>query len=190
MRTFSSLLVLATLAVAGTAVNLPASFGHIATSAGCNGATIEHSSSIKVGGRVIQRFEIGCEQDKAAVRRTTTSPTHVCGLDCTTSCNNDAGGLPPISEDCDVLVDAINIFQGEGPSSNVVHAGRMDFLSFGTCMYWFANNSDEDLEYCWDDMAGLSPKAGGACFPPHQPFTSEGLCTSADGLWAFGAAHS
>ncbi|KAL0948481.1 hypothetical protein HGRIS_011050 [Hohenbuehelia grisea] len=116
-------------------------------------------------------------------------PLHVCGGTCANSCNNDAGQLPPVSEDCGVIEDAIQIFTGQGPTSFVLDPNHVETLTFGTCSYFFINTSPITLEYCWTDLSKTANAAGAACFPPAQPFTSEGLCTSF-GLWAVGAAHS
>lgn len=122
------------------------------------------------------------------------------------SCNNNAGTLPPVIDDCAQIKDAIIIFEGQTSPTFDVAAYGIETLTFGTCSFFFQNNDYEELEYCWSDLvryifnghllntfdaycfmqSSQASAAGSACFPPEQPFTSEGLCTASDGTWAVG----
>ncbi|KAF7416218.1 hypothetical protein PC9H_002483 [Pleurotus ostreatus] len=134
-----------------------------------------------------------------------SGPIHVCGAPCATSCDNNAGVLPPVDEDCETIDDAIKIFAGESPQSFVVAPQHVETLTSGTCAYFFINfnpvpasagdgtatgGNEGDIEACWSDLSTDSLAVRTSCFPPAQPFTSGGLCTSSDKSWAVGAAHS
>ncbi|KAF9495568.1 hypothetical protein BDN71DRAFT_1447489 [Pleurotus eryngii] len=195
MRAFSNVLAIAALAVAVSAANLPAAVNRMAVNAGCNDAKITHTSHVLVGNKQVTRTGLSCTLKGMAAREPSegtvaTDPVHVCGQSCTTSCSSVSGILPPISEDCGVIVSAIEIFKNQGPTSFVAQPQTMETLTFGTCSYLFVNFSNGRLEYCWDDMAITCATAGAACFPPHQPFSPQGWCTGSGGLWAAGASHS
>ncbi|KAF4583899.1 hypothetical protein EYR40_002397 [Pleurotus pulmonarius] len=132
-----------------------------------------------------------------------SGPVHVCSAPCATSCDNDAGVLPPVDEDCEAIDNAIEIFSGESPQTFVVAPQHVETLSSGTCSYFFVNynpvpasagdgGNEGDIEACWSDLVWSTNSLAvrKSCFPPAQPFTSGGLCTSSDKSWAVGAAHS
>jgi hypothetical protein len=117
-------------------------------------------------------------------------PTNVCNASCKITCNNHAGILPPIREDCAMIEEAITVMAGNIASTFVVDPNHIETLTFGTCSYFFSNlNSKKQLEYCWTSLSSTANAAGAGCFPPHQPFYPEGVCT-ASGSWLVGAAHS
>ncbi|KAL1942358.1 hypothetical protein VTO73DRAFT_6422 [Trametes versicolor] len=116
--------------------------------------------------------------------------TNVCGAICTTVCGQ-SGRLEPITEDCEQLVNAITILNGQIAPTFDVEPDHAQTITFGTCRFFFQNVGPTPLEYCWLSLAQVASAAGNACFPPVQPMSSEGLCIdSADAEWQVGAAHS
>ncbi|KAI0033923.1 hypothetical protein K488DRAFT_6398, partial [Vararia minispora EC-137] len=109
-----------------------------------------------------------------------------CGAVCTVSCTNSAGGLPPISEDCEQIVNAVTIYSGLISDDFVVSPFSLAQLTFGTCRYFFENLSSDNATYCWSSFASQASQAGTTCFPPNQPVRSEGDCTSTDGTFIVG----
>ncbi|KAF8586620.1 hypothetical protein K439DRAFT_1631506 [Ramaria rubella] len=187
MPSFTQLFTLAALVTVGLAASVSTVGAH------CAGAQLVSGDVITVGGHDIIRTTHSCSGSVSA-RQATTPDTdlNVCGLSCTTSCNNVTGILPPIQDDCDTIANSIGIFADTGalpPTFNVA-PDHVQTLSFGTCEMFLENFGSETLEACWSDMATNGNAAGSACFPPHQPFFPEGVCTSYDGTWAFGATHS
>ncbi|KAJ8508841.1 hypothetical protein ONZ45_g8903 [Pleurotus djamor] len=192
---FRSFATFALLAITAFAATIPEiNVAKIASHAQCNNPELVHNATIAVGDKLVLLTSIQCAPTTTESKLSSTptptptpsAPVHVCGASCTTLCNNDAGVLPPTSEDYIFW----KIFKNQGPTSFVVSPFHMETLSFGSCSYFFMNTSDHDLESCWDDLANTGDAAGAACFPPHQPFTSEGLCSSSDGQWSIGAAHA
>ncbi|KAI0776867.1 hypothetical protein BD413DRAFT_490977 [Trametes elegans] len=135
------------------------------------------------------------------------SAVDVCGAICTTVCAQPAqNALPPVSEDCAQLVNAITILNGQIPPTFIVAPQHAQTITFGTCRFFFENAAAPGpLEYCWLSLyvrphprwvceavaeAQVASAAGTACFPPVQPITAEALCAPADGAWEVGAAHS
>ncbi|KAF8509418.1 hypothetical protein BU17DRAFT_56119, partial [Hysterangium stoloniferum] len=114
------------------------------------------------------------------------APKDVCNNSCSLSCTNVTGILPPISDDCQTIANSISILQNIQSPTFTVDPGHVDTLSFQTCNMFFENVSPSTLEYCWSSLATNGIAAGGNCFPPNQPFFSEGLCTATDGTWAVG----
>ncbi|KIP01533.1 hypothetical protein PHLGIDRAFT_17135 [Phlebiopsis gigantea 11061_1 CR5-6] len=96
------------------------------------------------------------------------------------------GDLPPISEDCQTIVDSITIMNGSISSTFNVAPNTIEQLTFGTCRFWFQNNSNATLTECWTALAQAASVAESACFPPVQPVQSVGLCTPADASWQIG----
>ncbi|KAJ8521562.1 hypothetical protein ONZ45_g1770 [Pleurotus djamor] len=192
MRTFSSILSIATLAMVVSASNLPAAVNKLAVNVGCANAQLTSTHTVVVGTKKVVQNELLCTLKGGAVARAANTNTiSVSGQSCTTSCSNVSGILPPTSEDCETILQAFKIFKGNGPSSFVTQPQAMNVWSFGTCAYMFANFSpDTPLEFGFDDLAIRGPEAGAACFPPHQPFSPQGWCTGEAGLWAAGASHS
>lgn len=119
----------------------------------------------------------------------TSTFTNVCNEICTTVCGQ-SGRLPPISEDCQTLVDSITILNGQIAPTFDVLPNHAQTITFGTCRFFFQNVGTTPLEYCWLSLAQTASAAGNACFPPVQPMSSEGLCIADDAIWQVGAAHS
>ncbi|KAI0819692.1 hypothetical protein BC628DRAFT_966382 [Trametes gibbosa] len=115
--------------------------------------------------------------------------TNVCNEICTDVCAQ-SGRLPPISDDCDALMNAITVLNGQILPTFDVEPNHVQTITSGTCRFFFQNNGPEPLEYCWLSLAQTASQAGNACFPPVQPMSSEGLCVSGDSSWEVGAAHS
>jgi len=117
------------------------------------------------------------------------TPEDVCGEICNTSCGT-YGSLPPISEDCDAIKDAIQVFEGSSAPTFVVQPLHIQELVFGTCRYFFYNQDTQPLEYCWKDLADSGSVSETTCFPPTQPINSLAECTSLDNKWILGVSHS
>ncbi|KAM5530450.1 hypothetical protein V8D89_015890 [Ganoderma adspersum] len=187
---FAALLTAAVVAATSYASLLPRD------SAFCAGATTVSTSSIEVGGKTIEVAKLACgpsvnkRQAATSTALAVPAPTpDVCGELCQNVCA-DNGPLPPTTEDCQTIVDAITILNGSTPSTFLVEANHAQTLTFGTCRFFFENLSLNSVEYCWLSFAQVASAAGSACFPPVQPVNSEGLCLSPDALWQVGAAHS
>ncbi|KAK0200464.1 hypothetical protein DFS33DRAFT_1387668 [Desarmillaria ectypa] len=147
--------------------------------------------SYLVGTKAVELATVSCISTQPKKTLTERCPiASACEKRCTTSCNHVAGVLPPIGEDCTTIVDAINIFSANAPNNFTVKAEHTLTLTYESCNYFFANSGTRNLEYCWSDFVYSSVLAGKACFPPVQPFSSEGLCTGLDGTWAAGALRS
>ncbi|KAI0259509.1 hypothetical protein BC834DRAFT_833413, partial [Gloeopeniophorella convolvens] len=82
----------------------------------------------------------------------------------------DLGDLPPISEDCQTLDNAVTILSGSINPTFVVQSLHQQVLTFGTCRYFFTNLASSPLEYCWSSLSTQASAAGAACFPPVNPF--------------------
>lgn len=87
------------------------------------------------------------------------------------------GQLPPISEDCQTLVNAVTILNGQigtyqsacMPLSSsgsligkppvdpdfTVESNHVQTISFGTCRFFFENVSPQPLTYCWLSLVRL-----------------------------------
>ncbi|RDX44669.1 hypothetical protein OH76DRAFT_1359250, partial [Lentinus brumalis] len=98
----------------------------------------------------------------------------------------DLGLLPPVTEDCQQLVNAITILNGQIPPEFTVDANHVQTISFGTCRFFFENVGPQPLTYCWLSLAQTASAAASACLPPSQPVLSEGLCISSDETWEVG----
>ncbi|KAK0444996.1 uncharacterized protein EV420DRAFT_1648514 [Desarmillaria tabescens] len=155
-----------------------------------DGCSKVDSSLIWVGIKAVELATVSCASTEKRALTERCPITSACEKRCTTSCNHVAGVLSPIGEDCATIVDAINIFSTNAPNNFTVKADHTLTLTYESCNYFFANSGTGDVEYCWSDFAYSSVLAGKACFPPVQPFSSEGLCTGLDGTWAAGASHS
>lgn len=70
----------------------------------------------------------------------------------TTVCNNDAGVLPPISQDCQTIVDSILIFSASQSDIFNVTSNHMETLTFGTCSFFFENLGSTTLDYCFSSL--------------------------------------
>ncbi|KAF8512557.1 immunomodulatory protein [Hysterangium stoloniferum] len=183
MPSFTQLFTLATFVAGSLAIAIRQTGGH------CPGAVLVSSTTFEVDGAAAVHSTHAC--DLSAVPRTLPTVINVCSGSCSTSCNNVTGVLPPISEDCAAISNSATILKGilNSPTFTVA-PGHLSTLSFGTCSYFFENLSHNTLEYCWDTLSENGDVAGAACFPPHQPFSPQGLCTAGDGSWAVGASHS
>ncbi|KAF8531082.1 hypothetical protein JB92DRAFT_243534 [Gautieria morchelliformis] len=186
MPSYMKLLTLAATVAVGVVTAAP-SVDH----AKCAGAQLVSSTTLHVGGHDVLLTTHSCSP--SAVERRQTTPTtfvNVCGSTCTTSCNSVTGILPPISDDCQTIENAIVILQSTMSSTFLVQPNHLKTLTFGTCSYFFENIGPTELQSCWADLSSFGHAAGAACFPPVQPFFPEGLCTAYDGTWAVGATHS
>ncbi|OBZ72788.1 hypothetical protein A0H81_06963 [Grifola frondosa] len=173
-------------------------------SVACPGSSLISTSSIAVGNLSVELAMFSCstvtpEQDNLPKPKPTTTssatptpsptPTDVCNEICTDVCS-DVGQLPPVSEDCATIVDAITIMNGSVAPEFEVDPNHMQQLTFGTCRFFFENVGPSPLSYCWTSLAQVASAAASACLPPVQPVNSEGLCIPSDGLWQVGVAHS
>lgn len=119
----------------------------------------------------------------------TPTATDVCGLICNTFCS-DLGQLPPISDDCQVIKDSIQIFEGNSAPTFIVQPAHIQQLTFGTCRFFFENLGTVPLEYCWQDLANTGSVAATQCFPPTNPVNSLAVCEAPDSTWEVGVSHS
>ncbi|KAF8516637.1 hypothetical protein JB92DRAFT_2810146 [Gautieria morchelliformis] len=173
----------------------------------CSGAKLVQKTTISAGDQLIEYTSHSCSTQSVSRRGLFDSPPlcilfgtckpppppapmNVCGSICTNSCNDNAGDLPPTSQDCQTIANAIQIFQGTQNDTFTVAANHLETLTFGTCSLFFENLSSASIEYCFSSLSTEGIEAGDECFPPVQPFSSEGLCTGSKNLWAVGAAHS
>jgi len=101
----------------------------------------------------------------------TPTATNVCGAICDTTCGQ-LGQLPPTTDDCQVIKDSIQVFEGNSAPTFVVDPLHIQQLTFGTCRFFFENLGTYSLEYCWQDLANQGSVAATTCFPPTQPTNS------------------
>lgn len=87
-----------------------------------------------------------------------------------------SGQLPPTTDDCQVVKEAIQIFEGNScecfrqtypfilaqaelafatAPTSIVQPGHIQQLTFGTCRFFFENLNTVPLEFCWQDLVGL-----------------------------------
>ncbi|RPD58283.1 hypothetical protein L226DRAFT_536757 [Lentinus tigrinus ALCF2SS1-7] len=161
------------------------------TTVPCAGAKALSTSSVAVGSDTVELTTFSCDAVPSAHK---ASPVAAASDACAdTTCTNvcaESGSLPPTSEDCDKIFDAISIFNSS-ISTFTVNPNRATTLSFGTCRAFLQNFSPSaPLTFCWTDFAAVAAAAGKACFPPVQPVMSEGLCEAPEGVWRVGIAHS
>ncbi|VDB91717.1 unnamed protein product [Peniophora sp. CBMAI 1063] len=123
-------------------------------------------------------------------RQANSTATDVCGEICVTSCSSVAGVLPPTTDDCTVIKEAVQIFQGQSSSTFTVQPFHIQQLTFGTCRMFFENLSPVPEQACWSDLAKDASVAGASCLPPTQPVFSEGDCNALDRTWLIGISHS
>ncbi|OBZ76678.1 hypothetical protein A0H81_03248 [Grifola frondosa] len=189
MKSFYSLFVL--VAVVATSYALPNSLR--ARDEICS--TVIATFSIAVGDKTVVLTTLGCETDNSTsvetlkARQSATDPTDVCDELCTILCGI-SGDLPPTTEDCAVVVDAITILNGAISPTFIVESNHEQQLVYGTCAFFFENFSPDTLEYCWLSLSEIGSEAASACLPPTQPVHSLGLCTAGDGTWTAGVGHS
>ncbi|KAH9895796.1 hypothetical protein C8Q73DRAFT_451769 [Cubamyces lactineus] len=166
----------------------------------CAGAQVVHTSAIDIGsGKAIQLTTFSCDgpavhanddPSPTSVAPSVPFPTvNVCGELCSDVCG-DSGSLPPVTEDCATIVDAVTILNGSVAPTFEVDSGHVQTLSFGTCRFFFENFSPFPMSNCWLSFVQIASAAASACLPPVQPVNSEGLCVASDGTWRIGVAHS
>lgn len=125
----------------------------------------------------------------ASAAAPSSTGTNVCGELCTNICS-EVGQLPPTSDDCQQLVNAITILNGQISPDFTVDSNHVQTITFGTCRFFFENISPAPLTYCWLSLAQTASAAASQCLPPNQPVLSEGLCIARDSTWEVGVAHS
>ncbi|TBU28806.1 hypothetical protein BD309DRAFT_957403 [Dichomitus squalens] len=182
MKAFCFALVSAAIAATSYASLLPRDQSF------CTDAKTVSTTTIAVGDKEVELTQLSCGTS-VTKRQTATPIPNICGEICQNVCS-DSGNLPPTTEDCQTIVDAITILNGSVSPTFTVDGGHAQTLTFGTCRFFFENLALDSVENCWLAFGQTAAAAGSACFPPVQPVHSEGLCLSADGLWQVGAAHS
>ncbi|KAI0321241.1 hypothetical protein OF83DRAFT_1100406 [Amylostereum chailletii] len=133
----------------------------------------------------------------------TPSAIDVCGGICNTTCS-EVGQLPPTTDDCQVIKDAVAIFQGNAcrlfSAIRSAHKSNGDCaaptfiadplhtqqLTFGTCRFFFENLGTDSVEYCWNDLANTGSASASQCFPPSMPFSTLAVCEALDNTWEVG----
>lgn len=70
----------------------------------------------------------------------------------TISCNQETGILPPISDDCQTIQNAVTILEGTMSPTFLVQPNHLTTLTFGTCSYFFENMGYSELTACWSDL--------------------------------------
>lgn len=191
---FERLVVFATLALFATATPFNDLVSRSAPQASCSSTKLVDSSVVTVGGNSVVLSTLACDSsarvvEAAAQDTNTTDPVDVCGLICNTFCGS-LGDLPPTTEDCQTIKDAIQIFAGNAAPTFVVQPSHIQQLTFGTCRFFFENLGSEPEEYCWQDLANTGSAAAAACFPPTNPVNSLASCKAPDGTWELGVSHS
>ncbi|KAI0031085.1 hypothetical protein K488DRAFT_87145 [Vararia minispora EC-137] len=122
------------------------------------------------------------------VKRTTDpNAESVCGAPCVFNCFHNVGDLPPTSQDCAVINNAVEIFSGKSSATFTVSPNHVQTLTFGTCAYFFQNLDSVPLTYCWSDLATNANASAATCFPPSSPPSSDATCGDAvAGQWVVG----
>ncbi|KAF4588828.1 hypothetical protein EYR40_010383 [Pleurotus pulmonarius] len=182
MGSFARLLVLAALAFTASASVVPR--------AGCDNPTEETQFLDAGNGQILTMKTTSCSGNQIAER---TDDKRICGALCINSCSNAAGDLPPVTEDCAMLQNAIKILPGSQqgfPPSFGLQPGESKSLTFKTCTFTTINNGPSSVTQCWVDMGNAATRAGSACYPPVMPLHSMGLCTAPDGSWAVTTSHT
>ncbi|KAF8588190.1 hypothetical protein K439DRAFT_1385036 [Ramaria rubella] len=183
MPSFTQLFTLAACALISLSVGVNAQ---------CDGAQLIKSVPVNANGATITVNTFSCAPPKldnrGAIRRDEVD--NVCGELCTNSCNDDAGSLPPVTADCDTIRNSVAILESQLNPTYTVSPKSAQSLSFQTCTFNHANLGNNVQQGCWSSLASVASDAGAACFPPVQPFTSEGICTNSASAWAISAAHS
>ncbi|TFY61565.1 hypothetical protein EVG20_g7002 [Dentipellis fragilis] len=158
--------------------------------AACANPSTVSSDTVTVDGKDVVRETIACSTVTPAIVSGKPLDPDVCGGACTTTCGR-LGDLPPSTDDCQTIKNAIAIFAGSAPANFTVQPDHVEQLTFGTCRFFFENlTGDEVLTYCWQDLANSGSAAASDCFPPVQPVQTLATCTSLDGTWALGVSHS
>ncbi|KZV63062.1 hypothetical protein PENSPDRAFT_641439 [Peniophora sp. CONT] len=174
MLSFTRLLSLAAAVVAVSA-------------ASCANPTMVSTNTLPNG---VELSVLSCATAPLDRRQTNSTATDVCGEICVSSCSSVAGVLPPTTEDCAVIKEAVQIFQGSTSPSFTVLPFHIQQLTFNTCRMFFENLSPVSEQGCWSDLAKDASVAGAACLPPTQPVFSEGDCNALDRTWMIGISHA
>ncbi|KAL1942357.1 hypothetical protein VTO73DRAFT_6421 [Trametes versicolor] len=197
MKTFATLLSVCAVVVGSCALFTPR--GEAAQV--CTGAKTVSSSTVNVGSKAVALTTFSCDAQHAFVHAdddptpTSNAPaapvptTDVCGVICSNVCG-DSGELPPVTEDCATIMDAITILNGSVSPTFGVAPGHAQTLTFGTCRFFFENDSPLPMSNCWLSFGQAASAAASACLPPVQPVNSEGICIARDATWRIGVAHS
>ncbi|KAI8995198.1 hypothetical protein BD414DRAFT_513029 [Trametes punicea] len=191
MKAFTALISICAVAASGFALLTPRD-----NSAVCAGATVVSTSEVAVGSKTVELTTFACDGPAAGVHANDAAPTsagpaaplptvNVCGEICDNVCG-DSGTLPPVTEDCATIVDAITILNGSISPSFEVDSNHAQTLSFGTCRFFFQNFSPLPMSNCWLSFVQIASAAASACLPPVQPVNSEGLCIAGDATWRVG----
>ncbi|EIM85146.1 uncharacterized protein STEHIDRAFT_158836 [Stereum hirsutum FP-91666 SS1] len=125
----------------------------------------------------------------ATASSTPTNAINVCGTVCNTLCTQ-SGQLPPTMNDCQVVKEAIQIFEGNSSPTSIVQPGHIQQLTFGTCRFFFENLNTVPLEFCWQDLGNNGSAAADACFPPVQPVNPSAECVAPTLSWEIGVGHA
>ncbi|KAI0349840.1 hypothetical protein OH77DRAFT_1525363 [Trametes cingulata] len=197
MKTFATLLSICAVA-AGSYALLPPR----ADSAVCTGAKAISTSTIVVNGKNVELTTFSCgasihADDDPIPTSLVSVPTSIASAApaiptlnvCSDVCGS-SGDLPPTTDDCATIMDAITILNGSISPSFEVDSGHVQTLAFGTCRFFFENFSPFPMSNCWLSFGQIASAAASACLPPVQPVNSEGLCVAPDASWRVGVAHS
>ncbi|OJT07301.1 hypothetical protein TRAPUB_1844 [Trametes pubescens] len=163
MKTFATLLSVCAVVVGSCALFTPR--GDAAEV--CTGAKTVSSSTVNVGSKAVALTTFSCDAQHSFVHAdddptpTSIAPaapvptTDVCGVISGPGSNvcGDSGTLPPVTEDCATIMDAITILNGSGIGRTAptfgVAPGHAQTLTFGTCRFFFENDSPLPMSNCW-----------------------------------------
>ncbi|KAI0031086.1 hypothetical protein K488DRAFT_52838 [Vararia minispora EC-137] len=153
-------------------------------SATCTNPTVVSTQTAVVGNNTVLLEVLACP---ASVLAANTNGLVANG---NVTCGQDAlGQLPPTSSDCQVIIESIQIFEGNSSPTFVVDPLHIQQLTFGTCRFFFENLGSVSLEYCWQDLANMGSLAATSCFPPVQPQNTLAICEALDTSWEVGCVH-
>ncbi|KAI0653131.1 hypothetical protein C8Q70DRAFT_652536 [Cubamyces menziesii] len=195
MKAFTALVSVCAIVAGSYALLTPREVSSV-----CAGAQAVQTSAIDIGsGKTVELTTFSCDHpavhanddpSPTSVAPSAPLPTNnVCGELCSNVCG-DSGNLPPVTEDCETIVNAITILNGSISPSFEVDPDHVQTLSFGTCRFFFENFSPFPMSNCWLSFVQIASAAADACLPPVQPVNSEGLCVASDATWRIGVAHS
>ncbi|KIJ51896.1 hypothetical protein M422DRAFT_65200 [Sphaerobolus stellatus SS14] len=161
----------------------------------CPDAQQIKTESHAVNGGVLTISDFSCASAGTSARELDIlekkSTVDVCNVLCTASCNDNAGSLPPVVADCDKIVSGVQILGTNLPTEFTVAKGGTKVLTFDTCSFIFTNKGISSQSQCFKSFVTQASTAGAGCFPPVQPFFSEGVCTATGSNgWTVAAAHS
>ncbi|EJF56964.1 hypothetical protein DICSQDRAFT_157655 [Dichomitus squalens LYAD-421 SS1] len=178
MKAFCFALVSAAIAATSYASLLPRDQSF------CTDAKTVSTTTIAVGDKEVELTQLSCGTS-VTKRQTATPIPNICGEICQNVCS-DSGNLPPTTEDCQTIVDAITILNGSVCPTFTVDPNHVQTITFGTCRFFFENLGPDPLTYCWLDFVQIASAAASQCLPPTQPVLSEGLCIARDSTWEVG----